>query len=177
MSDSQHRATPPATAQPKKYKEALPVVGLLAAAMVLLYGLTGGFGGQSGARPSSMTEEAIETRIQKVGHVTLAEAKGEPKPGQEVFDGQCAACHTAGLVGAPKVGDIAVWAPRIKTGFDSLLTAALKGKGNMGAQAGAAFSDFEIARAVVYMANASGGKLDEPKAPAADTAAVDAPAK
>jgi len=171
MSDSQHPATPTATAKPKKYKEALPVVGLLLAAMALLYGLTGGFGGLSGARPSSMTDEAIETRIQKVGHVTLAEAKGEPKQGQEVFNGQCAVCHTAGLVGAPKLGDAAVWAPRIKTGFDSLLASALKGKGSMGAQSGAAFSDFEIARAVVYMANAGGAKLDEPTAPAADAPA------
>jgi hypothetical protein len=37
----------------------------------------------------------------------------------------------------------------------------------MGAQGGGDFDDFEIARAVVYMANASGAKFDEPAKPAA----------
>jgi hypothetical protein len=36
----------------------------------------------------------------------------------------------------------------------------------MGAQGGGDLESLEIGRAVVYMANASGGKLDEPKAPA-----------
>ena len=42
----------------------------------------------------------------------------------------------------------------------------------MGAQGGGAFSDIEIGRAVVHMANAAGGKLAEPKAPAAANAAA-----
>ena len=76
------------------------------------------------------------------------------------------------MAGAPKVGDAAAWAPRIGQGYDTLLTSALKGKGAMGPQGGGDFSDFEIARAVVYMANKSGGKLDEPKAPAAAASAA-----
>src|ERR1700712_443757 len=88
------------------------------------------------------------------------------KTGQQVFEAQCTTCHTAGLLGAPKFGDAAAWAPRIVKGYDALLTSALKGKGNMPAQGGGDFSDHEIGRAVVYMANAGGGKLAEPKAPA-----------
>ena len=71
----------------------------------------------------------------------------------------------SGLVGAPKSGDAAAWAPRIATGYDALLNSALKGKGNMAAQGGGAFADFEVGRAVVYMANAAGAKFEEPKAP------------
>ncbi len=56
--------------------------------------------------------------------------------------------------------------PRIKTGLETLVNSALKGKGNMGPQGGGDFSDFEIARAVVYMANNGGAKFDEPKMPA-----------
>ena len=37
----------------------------------------------------------------------------------------------------------------------------------MSAQSGGDYSDFEIARGVVYMANAGGAKFAEPKAPAA----------
>jgi hypothetical protein len=41
----------------------------------------------------------------------------------------------------------------------------LKGKNAMGAQSGGEYSDFEIARAVVYLANAAGGKLTDPTKP------------
>jgi cytochrome c5 len=63
------------------------------------------------------------------------------------------------------VGDEAAWAPRIKTGFDALLNSALKGKGSMGAQGGGDFSDLEVGRAVVFMANKAGAKYEEPKPP------------
>jgi cytochrome c5 len=42
----------------------------------------------------------------------------------------------------------------------------------MGAQGGGDFSDLEIGRAVVYMANKAGAKFDEPKAPAAAASAA-----
>jgi cytochrome c5 len=89
-----------------------------------------------------------------------------PKTGQQVFEAQCTTCHTAGLLGAPKFGDAAAWSPRVAKGYDALLTSALHGKGNMPAQGGGDFSDYEIGRAVVYMADHGGGKLAEPKAPA-----------
>jgi cytochrome c5 len=79
-----------------------------------------------------------------------------------VFAAQCSACHTAGVVGAPKFGDAAAWGPRNKTGFEALLNSALKGKNAMGPQGGGDFDDFEIARAVVYIANAAGAKFAEP---------------
>ena len=77
--------------------------------------------------------------------------------------------------GAPKFGDLAAWAPRVKTGYEALLTSALKGKGAMGAQGSGDFSDLEVGRAVVHMANAAGGKLNEPKLPAAAASAASAP--
>ena len=112
-------------------------------------------------------EKAIALRIQKVGAVEIRDANRELKSGEEVFKAQCSACHTAGLAGSPKLGDVAAWAPRIKTGYDALLNSAVKGKNAMGAQGGGDFETLEIGRAVVYMANASGGKLEEPKAVAA----------
>jgi hypothetical protein len=47
----------------------------------------------------------------------------------------------------------------------------VKGKGAMAAQGGGEYSDLELGRAVVHLVNASGGKFDEPKAPAGDGAA------
>jgi cytochrome c5 len=112
-------------------------------------------------------------RIQRVGSVELRDANRPLQAGNAVYKAQCAACHDAGLAGAPKFGDAAAWAPRVSTGYEALLTSALKGKGAMGAQSGGAFSDVEIGRAVVHMANAGGGKFAEPAAPvAADAAAA-----
>ena len=75
---------------------------------------------------------------------------------------------------AAKLGDHDAWGPRVKSGFDTLVHSALKGKGNMGPQGGGDFSDFEISRAVVYMANPGGAKFDEPKLPAAAASGADA---
>lgn len=113
-------------------------------------------------------EKALAARIQKVGSIEIRDANRTLKTGEEVFQAQCSACHATGAAGAPKLGDGAAWAARIGTGYEALLESALKGKGAMGAQGGGDFEALEIGRAVVYMANAAGGKLEEPKAPAAD---------
>ncbi len=113
-------------------------------------------------------EIATAKRIARVGTVELQLTSG-PRAlatGEEVYNAQCAACHATGAVGAPKFGDAAAWGPRLGQGYDVLHTSALKGKNNMNAQGGGKFSDYEIGRAVVYMANAAGGKLAEPAAPA-----------
>ncbi len=122
------------------------------------------------------TEKAIATRIQKIGSVEIRDANRVLKTGEEVYKAQCTACHAAGLAGSPKTGDAAAWAPRIKTGYDALLTSALKGKGAMGAQGGGDYDDLEIARAVVYLTNAAGGKFAVPAGPAAPAAGSAAPA-
>ena len=117
------------------------------------------------------TEKAIALRIQKIGSVEIRAADRALKSGEEVYKAQCGACHAAGLAGSPKFGDEAAWAPRIKTGYDALMTSALKGKGAMGAQGGGDYDDVEIGRAVVYLTAAAGGKFAEPAAPAAAGAA------
>ncbi len=112
-------------------------------------------------------DKGVAERIRKVGMVEIRDANRPLKGGEEVFKAQCTACHTPGAAGAPKVGDAAAWAARIRTGFDTLVQSALKGKGAMPAQSGGDFNDVEIARAVAYLANTGGAKFAEPKAPAA----------
>ncbi len=124
----------------------------------------------SGNKPAAGSvdpERAIAERIQKVGMVEIRDANRVMKSGEQVFKAQCYACHLTGAAGSPKFGDASAWGPRIKSGFDALWNSALKGKGAMGAQGGGDLSDLEVARGVVYMANAGGAKFDEPKAPAA----------
>jgi cytochrome c5 len=117
------------------------------------------------AAGSVNVEKATAERIQKIGMVEIRDANREMKSGEEVYKAQCAACHAVGAAGAPKFGDAGAWGARVKTGFDALYNSAIKGKGAMGAQAGGDFSDYEIGRAVVFLANAGGGKFDEPKKP------------
>ena len=115
--------------------------------------------------------QALAKRIQKVGAVEIRDANRPLKSGEEVYKAQCVACHAAGAAGAPKFGDVAAWAPRLKTGFEALWNSSLKGKGAMGAQGGGDFQDVEIGRAVVYLTAAAGGKFAEPAAPAAGASA------
>uniref|UniRef100_UPI002FCBB747 c-type cytochrome n=1 Tax=Ramlibacter sp. TaxID=1917967 RepID=UPI002FCBB747 len=117
-------------------------------------------------------ERGVAERIRKVGTVEIRDANRPLATGEAVYKAQCTACHTAGVAGAPKLGDAASWANRLATGFEALVQSALKGKGAMPPQAGGDFNDVEVARAVAYLANSAGGKFAEPAAPAPATAAA-----
>jgi cytochrome c5 len=130
------------------------------------------------AGSDALTPRAVAERIRPVGQVEIRDVSdvGSMKSGEQVFAAQCTACHTAGVLGAPKLGDAGAWAARIKAGYDSLLLSALKGKGQMPPQGGGDFADLEIGRAVVYIANKAGANFPEPAAPAAAAASGAAPA-
>lgn len=132
-----------------------------------------GTGARTGAGSDGSSPEAVEARIQPVAKFELKGAGGPKalRAGADVYKAQCAVCHETGAAGAPKIGDGAAWGPRIKLGYQALLTSALKGKGAMAAQGGGEYEDVEIGRAVVHMANAGGAKFEEPKGAAAPVAA------
>ncbi len=50
-----------------------------------------------------------------------------PADGPALYDAVCKTCHATGLVGSPKLGDHAAWAPRIAQGKATLYDHALKG--------------------------------------------------
>lgn len=135
----------------------------------------------SGDKPAAgsmgLGAEAVAKRIQPVGMVELKDAGdvASLKTGEQVYTAQCAACHASGAANAPKLGDEAAWGPRLKAGYEALLESALKGKGAMAAQGGGDFSDYEVGRAVVFLANKGGASFAEPKAPAAAASAASAP--
>ena len=129
------------------------------------------------AGSNALSPQAIEARIKPVATLEIRDPNAPRvlKAGAEVYKAQCSACHDSGAANAPKFGDTPAWGARIKTGYEALLNSALKGKGAMTAQAGGDYSDAEIARAVVHMANAGGAKFDEPAASApAPTSATSA---
>ena len=72
--------------------------------------------------------------------------------GKATYDSACVACHGTGAAGAPKLGDKAAWAPRIKTGKKALYASALGGKGAMPPKGGnTALPDEAVKAAVDYL--------------------------
>ncbi|MBD8882276.1 MULTISPECIES: c-type cytochrome [Rhodanobacter] len=84
-------------------------------------------------------------------------AYGGTTDGKTIFDNLCTSCHTAGVAGAPKVGNKAMWAPRIAEGLDTLIKHATEGyhgpDGNfMPAKGGnPALTDAQVKAAVTWI--------------------------
>jgi len=111
---------------------------------------------------------AIEARIKPAGESCMqgdnscgapavAVAAG-PRSGEEVYNAACMACHSTGAAGAPKVGDVAAWAPHIAKGMDVLYVSGVEGLAgtSMIAKGGCmSCSDEEIHASVDYMVNNS----------------------
>ena len=136
-------------------------------------------GDQVGAGSNTLTPEAIQKRIAPVAKLDLVDASGPKvfKTGVQVYKAACAGCHDAGAAGAPKFADATAWAGPNATGLQSMVASAIKGKGAMPAKGGnPSLDDFEIERAVVYMANSAGGKFAEPAEPKPAPAAAPAAA-
>lgn len=122
-------------------------------------------------------DRAVAERLAPVARAVYTDPNAPKvlKTGEEVYKAVCTGCHAAGAAGAPKSGDAGAWAPRIKLGLDTLVKSVINGKGAMPAKGGGSdLDDIEIARAVVYMANAAGGTFKEPAVPAAPAAAAPA---
>jgi cytochrome c5 len=131
-------------------------------------------GNRVGAGSDSLTEESIANRLRPIAGFELRDSNAPRvfQTGDAIYKAVCATCHAAGVAGAPKFGDPASWAPRIAEGFDTMVGIAIKGKGAMPPKGGNPdLDDIEVARAVAYMANGSGGKFEEPAAPAPAAAA------
>ena len=75
--------------------------------------------------------------------------------GAALYKTACFACHDAGVAGAPKFGDKALWAPRIATGTDVMVKTVITGKGAMPPNGGTQLTEAQIREVVEYMANAA----------------------
>jgi len=93
--------------------------------------------------PNTLTPEAIGERIKPVARVEFGAPGGAAgaRSADQIVKTTCATCHQAGVANAPKFGDAAAWAPRIKTGLNTMVQSVIKGKGAMPPKAGAKFKD------------------------------------
>jgi len=116
--------------------------------------------------PTAVPQQAPAQGAAQPQQVAAAQAAGAPAagaaPAKGAADGAgtyqtaCFACHGTGAAGAPKLGDKAAWAPRIKQGNNTLYASALKGKGAMPPKGGQAqLSDEAVKAAVDHMVAAA----------------------
>ncbi|MFT6703271.1 MAG: cytochrome c5 [Pseudomonadales bacterium] len=109
------------------------------------------------ANAQEMTDNDIAERIHPVGRIHVAGAAPAvavgPRTGKQIYDGACVACHTSGVLGAPKLQVAAEWQPRLdEKGFDQIWKNAISGINAMPAMGACGdCSDEDIKTAINYM--------------------------
>ncbi len=137
----------------------VPIVGILLMVQLVLSGHS--------ADPQALTPESVSARIQPVARLEIGAPMAAPgaRSGEAIVQATCAACHQTGVAKAPRIGNKQDWAVHLTHGLNGMVQTAIQGKGAMPPKGGdASLTEDEIRRAVVHMANQSGGSF---KAPAA----------
>jgi cytochrome c5 len=153
-----------------------PLIGIF----LVIQLIAGIQGRQTDTDSPEVAARIVENNIKPFAKLEALDANAPKveKSGQEVYDSVCGACHGSGALNAPKYQNKGDWGPRIGRGLDALTKHALEGFNQMPARGGNPdLSDTEVARAIVYMANAAGAKFKEPAAAAPAAPAAGAPAK
>jgi cytochrome c5 len=118
------------------------------------------------AKPKALDRADIVDNIKPLAQVELAKVDDGPaviKTGEEIVNQACAACHAAGVMGSPKLGDAGAWTDRIAQGYETLTKHAIEGIRTMPAKGGNPdLTDNDIAKAVAYMANQAGANFTPP---------------
>lgn len=79
-------------------------------------------------------------------------AASGPRAPEDIYNTYCTACHAAGVAGAPKLGDVAAWEPRVAQGVETVYEHAISGLNAMPPKGTCAdCSDDEIKAVVDYM--------------------------
>ncbi|WQC54211.1 cytochrome c5 family protein [Idiomarina sp. PL1-037] len=105
-----------------------------------------------------MSREAIAERIKPLGkhyvagESSAAEESSGPRSGQQVYDKYCTACHTSGVMGAPKINEASDWEERLDQGMETVLKHAVEGFNAMPPKGTCSdCSEEEIQAAIDYM--------------------------
>jgi cytochrome c5 len=150
----------------------VPIIGIILLVQLVLSGPS--------ADPQALAPEAVSARVRPVARLEIGAPAAAPgaRAAADIVKNTCAACHQTGAANAPKIGDAAAWAPRIKAGVNALVQSVIKGKGAMPPKAGdPSLTESEIHNAVVLMANQAGAGFKEKPAAAPAKQEAAAPAQ
>ena len=161
---------------------AIGAVALVVGLILLVQLVLGLYASRSPKDDPAMSPQAVAQRLQPVAKLAIdpnaaatpapaaptavaaaaasapaAKAKQAPAgSGKATYDAVCNVCHGAGVAGAPKYGDKAAWALRVKTGKEALYANVTKGKGAMPPKGGnPSLSEADMKAAVDYMVAAA----------------------
>lgn len=116
----------------------------------------------SGADANAAQAQSAAAAIAAIPQASSAPAAGggeqsadASQAGKALYQQVCQACHAAGVLNAPKFGNKADWAPRLKDPMDTIYNYALHGKGTMPPKGGSNASDADVKAAVDYMVSAA----------------------
>ncbi len=97
-------------------------------------------------------KKMLKIALPVLGAASLMIATPASADGEKIYKKNCKMCHASGMMGAPKLGDTAVWADRIAQGNDTLYNHAINGIGKMKPKGGKKkLSDDDVKAAVDYM--------------------------
>lgn len=109
------------------------------------------------AAPAAMPQAAAMPAAAPAAPVAAVKISADA--GKNLYNSVCMGCHAGGVAGAPKFGDKAAWADRLKQGQPTLYAHAINGyqgkAGMMPARGGSAASDDEVKAAVDYITAAA----------------------
>jgi cytochrome c5 len=167
MSSSEEKAT--------SYFLLFPLLGSITLVVMWVFIILTSFSASFGApEANAMVRTAVVERLKPIEVVALVEVKAPvaaaPEKaadsddmsaidttgidGNAITTATCFACHSIGLLGAPKIGDKAAWDSRLQANGDmtGLVKSAIAGKGAMPARGGNAdLSNAEIQAAIEFM--------------------------
>lgn len=127
--------------------------------------------------PVKAAAPAATTAAAPVASATPA-TPAAARTGEQVFNTVCTACHTAGILNAPKIDDKAAWEPRAAKGLQGLLATSTTGLNQMPAKGGdPSLTEQELSDAITYMLGKAGIDLGKTASAAAATPAASDPAK
>ena len=104
------------------------ILVVVLAALVCVSGNAGTFEDETAARLKKVGSVCVEGQdcgSAATGAATTAASTGGGV--EDVYSKSCATCHAAGIAGAPKLGDVAGWEPRLAKGMDVLYASAIDG--------------------------------------------------
>lgn len=105
----------------------------------------------SSSAPQALPQEIAAKSAAPVPVVAAVELDGEG-----VYNTACVTCHSIGLAGAPKLGDVGAWQSRVAQGIDVLYKHSLSGFQAMPPKGGFMnIPDNQIKLAVDYMVSAA----------------------
>jgi cytochrome c5 len=133
---------------------------LIAAISLIVFGVIPGISIASNA-------DDIERRVQKVGKLNISGTAAPATAASEaasdstgsgaaadpaaLYQASCFACHGTGAAGAPVLGDVEAWTPRIAQGEATLLDHAINGLNAMPPRGGSTLTDEEIELIVTHI--------------------------